>query len=731
MEYIHIERSVYEFLIDKLAGNDMLFVKTLHVQGMEVTQAIQYYRSDQHLTDPADRMPDNSATLIAGKPAWVRVYVRSGVALGDIAGVTGTLEVSRRNFGFWYLPIATLAPQPPGTVTARHAPLYTTERGALGYTLNFVIPADQMCGNLRLKATVTAPDGKWDEHTIYLDVTLRQSLSVRGIMVGYNGPTSLAPGAPNLVLAAPALADLQTTAAWTLLTYPVRSAATFASAGTITWNLPLTDPPSCSGCCSPNWVALNTAVQAQKVADGNLSNVLYYGLMANGIPMGPIIGCNSGGVSTGADGNQVTMAHELGHACGLPHAPCGVGGDPTYPAYEPYDPAGTPQASIGEYGLDISTGTIKPPGSFKDWMSYCSPDWISPHNHGKLVNNADLNPERVCVDHPWILELYPEELLEFKPPWPPEPIEIPWRRFIMLELEPVISLIGIVHAENEIEVKTVMRLDAVRQVPKGEETDIKVELIGKDKEVSDRAPLIRLPSQGCTNCSPCGDKPPGATYPYAFQAFLSDVETGTALRIQRDERELWVRHRPDEEPKIERFDVAVEGDRLVVGHMAYGAAEQVECWLQWSADKGETWRGLATGVQGDQSILDASALPAGPVLFRLLASDGFHTTVSQLVKAEMPERPPMVSILTPRTGQVLVAGGTMRLWGAVSTGSGDPVEEAEGTWILDGERIGEGLDLFVEAPPAGRHELVLEVTSGKQKTQARTHFGTLELKSGE
>ena len=113
-------------------------------------------------------------------------------------------------------------------------------------------------------------------------------------MVGYNGPTSTAPGAPNLTLAAPTLADLQTTSAWTLLTFPVER-ATYRTAGTVTWNLPLTDPPSCPGCCSPNWVALNTAVQAVRIADGNRTDVLYYGLMANGIPMGPIIGCNSGG----------------------------------------------------------------------------------------------------------------------------------------------------------------------------------------------------------------------------------------------------------------------------------------------------------------------------------------------------------------------------------------------------------------------------------------------------
>ena len=83
----------------------------------------------------------------------------------------------------------------------------------------------------------------------------------------------------------------------------------------------------------------------------------------------------------------MTMAHELGHACGLPHAPCGDVGtsDPNYPAYEPYDPSNMPMASIGEYGFNIANGSILPPSMFKDVMSYCGPKWISLHNHGRLV----------------------------------------------------------------------------------------------------------------------------------------------------------------------------------------------------------------------------------------------------------------------------------------------------------------------------------------------------------
>jgi hypothetical protein len=711
----------------------------LYIQGVEVTQAVQYYRAAAHLTDPADRASDNAVTLIAGKPAWVRVYLRSGF-LAQVANVTGTIEVSRRVAGFLYpAPFATLSPQPPGTVTAQRNPTYSVERGTLNSTLNFILPADAMCGHLRLRVHVTAPGGHEAETTLHLDVTLRQTLRLAGIMVGYNGPTSTAPGAPNLTLTAPTLANLQTTSGWTLLTFPVQSAATYRSAGTVTWNLPLTDAPSCPGCCTPNWVALNAAVQAQRVADGNRTDVLYYGLMAVGIPMGPIIGCNSGGVSTGSNGDGVTMAHELGHACGLPHAPCGTPGDPNYPAYEPYDPANTPQASIGEYGLDISTGNIFSPATFKDMMAYCGPRWISLYNYGRLTNNSNLDPVRACVDYPWWRDyilydpiLIPERWL---PDPPPDPV---WRQRVMGP-EPVISIIGVVHSENEIEIKTVMRLEAAREVANGRATNLTAELIGKEGRVVASAPLYSLRSYGQGGCE-CGkgEVPPERRYPYTFQVFLSNVESGAALRIRSGERELWSRRAPESEPRITNFKATLsgggrkrgekQGNALVVEWQVASAGErEPECWLQWSNDRGKSWSALATGLRGGEATLDVSALPSGRLLLRLLASDGFHTAESKRVTVEIPQRPPAVSILTPRDGQTLIAGSPMRLAGAATLSSGEPAAGESARWLIDGKGAAAGLEAFITAPPAGEHRLTLLVTEQGERGEESIRFKTVKV----
>ncbi|MEN4041589.1 MAG: hypothetical protein ROW39_04515 [Anaerolineaceae bacterium] len=705
-----------------------IHLPTLYIQGIEVTQAVQYYRSSQHLTDPADRAADNAVTLIAGKPAWVRVYVRAGFFHSNISGVTGTLEVSRRIHGFFYPPGSILSPQPPGTVTARSNPNYATERGTLSYTLNFIIPADMMCGRLRLTARIQSPSGDTDDHVIYINATLRQTLRLRGIMIGYNGPTSSAPGAPNLTLAAPTLADLQATAAWTLLTFPVRSFANFSSGGTITWTQPLTDAPSCPGCCSPNWVALNAAVQAQRVADGNLPNWLYYGLMANGIPMGPIVGCNTPGISTGGNGAGVTMAHELGHHCGLPHAPCGTPGDPNYPAYEPYDPAGTPTASIGEYGLDISNGNILPPNT-KDLMSYCGPRWISLYNYGRLTNIAGLNPARVCVDHFWWRDFVLYDPILIPERWLPDPPpDEPWRQRVTPRT-PLISVIGIMHAENEIEITSLMRVEASPEVSGGKETSYTVELLGEKEKVVARGRLVRLPHSGGCGCD-CGCEEQGESYPFVFQAFVPDVERGAALRIRRGSEPVWQRQAPKIAPSITSFKARVRENLLVAQWNWEGGRDQeAEFWLQWSNDDGKTWYALMTGIRQERAEIGLQGLPAGRILVRVLGSDGFSTAMSKPVSVELPEGPLAVSIMMPRQDQTLQAGAPMRLWGVVSSGREDEPGEVRARWELDGVSVAEGLDVFIEAPREGDHKLVLAAYVGNQRGEAAISFRTVHVPS--
>jgi len=94
-----------------------------------------------------------------------------------------------------------------------------------------------------------------------------------------------------------------------------------------------------------------------------------------------------------AEGTGYTIAHEVGHAHGRSHAPCGPvqGVDPAFP-----DPTG----GIGVWGYDTDTATLIDPSPTgtptKDMMGYCDPKWISNYNYKALfarlqtINGADM-----------------------------------------------------------------------------------------------------------------------------------------------------------------------------------------------------------------------------------------------------------------------------------------------------------------------------------------------------
>jgi hypothetical protein len=135
-----------------------------------------------------------------------------------------------------------------------------------------------------------------------------------------------------------------------------------------------------------SWTGALQGVAEQRERDDAPPEDFYYGLVAGG-------GAGVQGISyTVSNPNQLhprasvgkdaetsidTLPHEIGHALGREHAPCGTSGDRDYP-YE--------GASIGTWGFDIDTERLLGPDTFKDLMSYCDPAFISDHNYREIAD---------------------------------------------------------------------------------------------------------------------------------------------------------------------------------------------------------------------------------------------------------------------------------------------------------------------------------------------------------
>jgi hypothetical protein len=680
-----------------------------YIAGVEVTQAIQWYEADKHLTDPADRGPDNGVTLIANKPAWVRVYI------GGFKphAVRGEVKLQRRNKLEGYFDVFTPSQQGNPTVAFSPNTPYATQRRNLDNTLNFVIPASEMHGLFRLVVSITADAADSDTQFYQLDVTLVQTLQIRGIPIRYWGPD---PAGNQVQLGPTTLADFVSTATWSMLTYPVENVPRVSLAGIFTWSETLAGPPDGDGGCSTGWYDLTFWLSVAKALDGNLPDVIYYGLLPAGTPDGPIVGCDSNGASVGKVQDGITMAHEMGHYQGFPHAPCGKVGTPDsgYPAYEPYDSEKMRSASIGEYGLNVSTGTIYDPAVAKDYMSYCSPPWTSLYHYRMQMLSRFFDPRYVDSGNapPWWdqYRIYRPYDVRRDLPYPTPFDEYRVHEAAVHVLNPSIVVTGLLR-DGQLDIRSVLRLDAAAS--EGTAGEERLELLDADGAVVGRARLrgstLRA-SGGSGGC--CGGCQSGEgecrECPRLVQAVVPYTGAVASMRIVRGADTLWSRAAPKRAAKIDRLDGRLAEEEL---HLSWHASGDVqETHLRRSSDGGKTWQLLELRVQTHATTIPCHALPPGKHEVQVLASDGFHTVHSESFAFEIPQRPPSAAIHWPLDTATVSGKSSLRLWGAGISASGQLLPDAEHHWTIDGKAAGSGRDIWI-APPAseGEHLVVLTV----------------------
>ena len=89
------------------------------------------------------------------------------------------------------------------------------------------------------------------------------------------------------------------------------------------------------------------------------------------------------GIGYTGEETAYTAAHEVGHAHGRDHAPCGgaSGIDPSFPQSD---------GSIGSWGYDLSAKALLDPSQTFDMMGYCQPEWISDYTYSALFDRIQI-----------------------------------------------------------------------------------------------------------------------------------------------------------------------------------------------------------------------------------------------------------------------------------------------------------------------------------------------------
>jgi hypothetical protein len=297
-----------------------------------------------------------------------------------------------------------------------------------------------------------------------------------------------------------------------------------------------------------------------------------------------------------------------------------------------------------------------------------------------------------------------------------------------MKAQPVISILGTVDDTRAVEVKSVMRLQALATTRGAASTPYVAQLLGAQGEVLAAAPVVRLHAQG-SGCG-CGQSVPAAG-PFVFEAMVADVAPGAALRIVKRPEErgpgetVWTRDAPERPPVVRSLVVTVNRGEGRATWQARGEGA-VEFSLQFSKDRGRSWNGLAVGLTGTEHRFRAEPLPSGRLVFRLLAHDGFHSVTRVSRPVVVPPRPPIVSILSPQAGRPFFAGAPLRLWGAITEDDGAPADPSAGEWLVDGRPVARGADVWIAAPAPGAHRCTFIVRGRGGTARVEGELRTLD-----
>ena len=159
--------------------------------------------------------------------------------------------------------------------------------------------------------------------------------------------------------------------------------------------------------------------------------------------------------------------------------------------------------------------------------------------------------------------------------------------------------------------------------------------------------------------------------------------------------------------------------------------------LQYSHDNGNSWHTLALNLgsspEANNSITftDLGSLHgSGPntALIRVLANDGYNTTIATSQPFTLKNRLPAPVILAPAAGQTFAAGQTVILQGSATDAEDGGLPTNSLKWQVDSVANGNGPDVAAPGLAPGVHTATLSATdSNSQTASVTTDFAVAPL----
>jgi hypothetical protein len=297
---------------------------------------------------------------------------------------------------------------------------------------------------------------------------------------------------------------------------------------------------------------------------------------------------------------------------------------------------------------------------------------------------------------------------------------------VSMELRPYVHILGVIDGPDRVRVTSVARLVTRNLVGPGRQTSYFAQLVSESGTVIADAPVFDFPLEGQ---SPDDDAAAMAGN-LTFRTMIPDLG-GDAIRIVHDGEVVWERTRPDVTPVLGRAEAKLDGKLLRISwEWEVAPKDEPDVWVRWAREEeaeAGAWHALTVGLGPSPAEVDvAEILPSGPIVFQVMAHDGFNTVTAVSEPVVVPPRAPVVSILHPREGEVLQAGGRIHLRGLASVPEGVELPDDDFVWTLDGKEVARGRSAWVAHPGEGEHRIRLAVTAEGGTGDATVTVGARE-----